>query len=208
MKRLYVPLFLLVVTLVQLTSSGASAQTDPKNRSRLEIRPKSAPSSKPESLSVLKSAKSQDINPKRTLSINQYYRNQQLAKSRPTPAPKVVPSEPIAQPSSVSVDRGIEEASTAADKLYHNERLSVSNLYPNPAISEYTYVDYNVGAGVNQVKLSFFNLLGSPVGEFALDRTERRMKISTADWPNGMYFYQLSHDGKTVATKKLLVRHQ
>jgi len=208
MKRLYVPFFLLVVTLVQLTSSGASAQTDPKNRSRLEIRPKPAASSKPETLSVLKSAKTQDINPKRTLSINQYYRNQQLVKSRPAPAPKTTPSEPVAQPSSVSVERGSDEASAAADKLYHTDRLSVSNLYPNPAVSEYTYVDYNVGAGVNQVKLSFFNLLGSPVGEFALDRTERRMKISTADWPNGMYFYQLSHDGKTVATKKLLVRHQ
>jgi hypothetical protein len=34
------------------------------------------------------------------------------------------------------------------------------------------------------------------------------VRVSTREWNNGIYLYQLSSEGKSLVTKKLLVRHQ
>jgi hypothetical protein len=44
--------------------------------------------------------------------------------------------------------------------------------------------------------------------EFTLNKNDRKLRVNTRDMPTGLYFYQLSVDGKKVATKKMLVRHQ
>ena len=203
---------LLAASLAQVLAVSVLAQTDPKNRSRLDIKPKLRSEvnnpAKMNGFSLLRNLPEKNLNPNRALSINQYYRN--LLSAPPTARQLVVKpvfAEPVATPSSVVVERNAEEQTAATDKLYSSERLTVSNLYPNPA-NDYTLVDYAVGATSGQTRLSFFNVLGSPVGEYELDRNERRLRISTNDWPNGIYFYQLALEGRTLATKKLLVRHQ
>jgi hypothetical protein len=52
------------------------------------------------------------------------------------------------------------------------------------------------------------NVLGAPIAEYNLDRNDRKVRIVTRDLSTGYYLYQLSVDGKKVATKRLLVRHQ
>lgn len=215
MKRPLPSFFLLAALLVQLTVGRVLGQTDPKKEGRLETKPK-AQSTAPNKSGFFsffpflrKSGEkaTTEVKTKRTVSTNQYARTAASTQPTPRPVTKVNPSEPVAQPSSVSVDRRGEELTVINEKLFHNERLTVSNLFPNPA-NDHTKADYVVSAVGSQAKLSFFNALGNPVGDYALDRSEHRLQINTSEWPNGMYFYQLSLDGRTLATKKLLVRHQ
>lgn len=217
MKRPLPSFLLLAALLVQLTVGRVLAQTDPKKENRLEAKPKPqspAPSTTKAGFFsffpfLRKSGEKEvkEVKPKRTVSTNQYSRTTTATQPTPRPAAKTNPSEPVAQPTSVSVDRHGEESAVSNEKMFHNERLTVSNLFPNPA-NDHTKADYAVGSGVTQAKLSFFNALGNPVGDYVLDRSEHRLQINTTEWPNGMYFYQLSLDGRTLATKKLLVRHQ
>jgi Secretion system C-terminal sorting domain len=112
------------------------------------------------------------------------------------------------------VEKGSEKKSPAMEAqlraeelLFVNDKISVSNVYPNPA-SEYAEIDFTISAGLRDAKLTFYNVLGSQIQEFTLNKNERKLRVNTRDMATGLYFYQLSVDGKKVATKKMLVRHQ
>jgi hypothetical protein len=112
------------------------------------------------------------------------------------------------------VEKSIERRSPTMDAqiraeelLFVNDKISVSNIYPNPA-SEYAELDFNIATGVRDARLTFYNVLGSQMSEFTLNKNDRKLRVNTKDMPTGLYFYQLSLDGKKVATKKMLVRHQ
>ena len=103
---------------------------------------------------------------------------------------------------------GFEEKSRVLDEqLYSSDRITVSNVYPNPA-SDFAELDYTVQASVRDAKVIIYNVLGSPVAEYVLDKNDRKLRINTREMPTSVYFYQLAVDGKKVATKKMLVRHQ
>ncbi|WP_131458156.1 T9SS type A sorting domain-containing protein [Jiulongibacter sediminis] len=93
----------------------------------------------------------------------------------------------------------------AEDRLYVSDELNVSNIYPNPA-NEYATLDYRI-RGNQKAKVSFLNILGGTLTEQELDPFDTKLRVQTRTWDNGIYFYQLMVDGKKVATKKLLVRH-
>ena len=101
----------------------------------------------------------------------------------------------------------MEQEGKAENRLYASDRLWVSNVYPNPA-DDVTELDYQVNGPVNEAKLILLNVLGAPIAEYNLDRNDRKVRIVTRDLSTGYYLYQLSVDGKKVATKRLLVRHQ
>jgi hypothetical protein len=101
----------------------------------------------------------------------------------------------------------LEAQLRAEELLFVNDKISVSNVYPNPA-SEYAEIDFAISAGLRDAKLTFYNVLGSQIQEFTLNKNERKLRVNTRDMATGLYFYQLSVDGKKVATKKMLVRHQ
>ncbi len=65
-----------------------------------------------------------------------------------------------------------------------------------------------MNSNVGSASITLLSILGSPVAEYTLDRTERKVRLQTRDLPTGYYFYQLSVEGVKVATKKLLVKHQ
>ncbi|WP_077922749.1 T9SS type A sorting domain-containing protein [Spirosoma sp. 209] len=94
----------------------------------------------------------------------------------------------------------------AEDRLFANEKISVSNAYPNPA-DDAAEIDYQFTAP-GDARLVMVNVLGAPVGEYNLEQGERKLRIGTRNLPTGYYLYQLSVDGRKVATKRLLVRHQ
>lgn len=93
------------------------------------------------------------------------------------------------------------------EQLYTSDRITVSNIYPNPA-SDFAELDYTIQNSVRDAKVIFYNILGSPVAEYTLDKNERNLHVNTREMPTGVYFYQLAIEGKKVATKKMLVRHQ
>ena len=112
------------------------------------------------------------------------------------------------------VEKNIEKRSPAIEspvkveeQLFVNDKITVSNMYPNPA-SEYADLDFNITSGIRDAKVIIYNVLGSQMIELPLNKNDRKIRVNTKDMPTGLYFYQLSLDGKKVATKKMLVRHQ
>ncbi|GAB3574453.1 hypothetical protein GCM10027578_37130 [Spirosoma luteolum] len=100
-----------------------------------------------------------------------------------------------------------ESENRTDDRMYTSDKLLVSNIYPNPA-SDWAEISYQITGPVSDARLVLINVLGSPVAEYPLEKNDHKIRIQTGDMMTGVYFYQLSVDGKKVATKKLLVRHQ
>ncbi len=92
------------------------------------------------------------------------------------------------------------------DNLAANEKLVVSNIFPNPA-NNYAQVEYRVVGNFGSANLSFFNLIGKQVADFDLPKSTDKIRINTSNWENGIYGYSIMVDGKVIATKKLLIVH-
>lgn len=130
--------------------------------------------------------------------INQYFKTSLLQNNRIVVKAAPLPVELVAEKSN-EIQVG--------DKLFSNEKLIVSNVYPNPA-SDYVMVDYNITGNLNEAKLTFYSLLGSQIAEYDLDKFDKNIRVSTSNLASGIYLYQLSVDGQKLMTKKFLVRHQ
>lgn len=143
----------------------------------------------------------------KTLALRNYYKTLLFANSYPEEA-AVVESTSVV-PLAISERKIVtdEKSGLAAEKLFSSEKIVVSNIYPNPA-SEMAWLDYTISPLVKDAKISIYNILGSTVSEYTLDKNDVKLDISTRNMASGVYFYQLVVDGKKVATKKLLVRHQ
>ena len=91
------------------------------------------------------------------------------------------------------------------DKLFINDQIDISNLYPNPAndVVKFNYVLSDVNA---KVKITIRNVLGSIVSEDELSAEARHLEINVHEYSAGMYFYTLSINNKSIITKKFLVK--
>ncbi len=146
--------------------------------------------------------------------LNDYYRALLFAKSANSSTNNTAAAaESLAvnpTPQVAKADRRastVERASLSDDHLFSNEWLTVSNIYPNPA-SDYAEFDYSLKTSDREAKIIICNILGNPISEYSLDKNDRKLRINTRDMPTSVYFYRLAIDGNSVATKKLLVRHQ
>ncbi len=142
--------------------------------------------------------------------LNNYYRALLFANPVPAGSTAVDNAEINVIPVERSERRsyGFEEKIRSSDEqLYSSDRITVSNVYPNPA-SDFAELDYTIQGSVRDAKVIIYNVLGSPVAEYVLDKSDRKLRINTREMPTSVYFYQLAVDGKKVATKKMLVRHQ
>lgn len=90
--------------------------------------------------------------------------------------------------------------------LFSNEKISISSVYPNPA-SAYASIDYQLLRDTDNAKIILCNVLGNVVGEYTLIRDARTLHISTLELNSGVYFYTLSVDGKSLITRKLIIKH-
>jgi len=206
-----------VLLMLTFMGSGVNtfAQTDGnRNKSRLEIKPKSKVAVgssllfKKNSFSLFQVpfvSLDRNISYQRSSYINQYFTNSFLLQSAKNQAIK---SEVVApQPVVAVVETKNDEFINTEDRLFSNEKLTVSNIYPNPA-DDHADIDYVISSQVGEAKITFYNVLGSEMKEEVLEKDQRKVRISTKEWNNGIYLYQLSADGKSLVTKKLLVRHQ
>lgn len=196
MKQLF-GLFLFIVCLLGFLQPEVSlAQGVSKSKSRLYIqRVPQQPA-----LPILLAKRSFRINPSLLTSLDlkqNSYLSQWLKSSYDKSSTSISVNTPV--------ERRLIEENTNNDKyLFYNDRIQVSHVYPNPA-SDFVDLDYQV-AGNQELRVSFYNVLGEQVKEFALDRDQRTIRVSLRDFSNGMYLYQLFIDGRSVATKKLIVR--
>jgi hypothetical protein len=91
--------------------------------------------------------------------------------------------------------------------LFSSDRVSVSHVYPNPSL-DFVDIDFQIASSVREVKLTFYNVLGQEVKDVVLEKDQKSTHISLREFNSGMYMYQLSIEGRSVATKKLIVRKQ
>ncbi|TDB68197.1 T9SS type A sorting domain-containing protein [Arundinibacter roseus] len=192
---------------------GVAHAQAPANRSRLNMAYQKQPASLDRPALVQKPAviEYKPLALQKPLALTNYYRA--LLFTNPAQlAPASADSQ--ASANSALVERserrtlGFEEKSRGVEEqLYSSDRINVSNIYPNPA-SEYAEIDYAVTAPLRDAKVIIYNVLGSQVAEYTLDKSDRKLRVNTREMPTGVYFYQLSIEGKKVATKKMLVRHQ
>ena len=202
---------------ISLSGLKTFAQTDNRHKSRLDIKPKSKTA--PVSSSVLFKKPSfsffqpsflsldRNINYQRSTVINQYFTNSFLLQPIKN---QVVKSESLVVQSVVSFverDNKLEEFISSEDRLFSNDKLTVSNIYPNPA-DDHADIDYLISPQIGEVKITFYSVLGSEMKEEILDKDQRKVRVYTREWNSGIYLYQLSSEGKSLVTKKLLVRHQ
>lgn len=190
-----------IMMLLLIESSwNVNAQGEGKSRSRLEM--KSKPS--PVRLPILLAKRSFNINPQLQTSLNIHentYISQFLKNSYAQPS-----SQKTAEP--MNLERKLtEEAGTNDNFLFQSDRLVVSNLYPNPA-SEYADIDFQMNTSNQEVKIVIYNILGQEIKELVLDKDQRNARISLREFNSGMYMYQLMIDGRSIVTKKLIVRKQ
>ena len=193
--------YLSVLIGVVILSNVALAQVE-KGKSRLDIGKKpttTAKSALPKTAFVSKPMPS-EVRLNKPSVVNQYFRNALLNGSAKPVIAKTSNSEIPA-----TNDRSIG-GNENSDKLYSSEKITVSNIYPNPA-NDYASVDYIITGNINEASMSFYNLLGHEVANYELDKFDRKLKVQTTNWDSGIYLYQLVVDGKKVVTKKLLVRH-
>ena len=203
--------------MLTLSMSGLNtfAQTETRHKSRLDIKPKakSATASalfKKTSFSFFQPtflSLDRNINYQRSTVINQYFTNSfllQPIKNQGFKAESMAGQSVIA---GIEKENKLEEYISSEDRLFSSDKLTVSNIYPNPA-DDHADVDYVIAPSVGETKITFYNVLGNEMKEELLDKDQRKLRVSTREWNNGIYLYQLSSEGKSLVTKKLLVRHQ
>ncbi|HXB41583.1 MAG TPA: T9SS type A sorting domain-containing protein [Bacteroidia bacterium] len=93
---------------------------------------------------------------------------------------------------------------TAIDRTSHSFASTVGNAYPNPTNGN-TIIEYNLPKNINQGEIVFYDLQGTEIKRFKVDRTFNSLLISTSDIPAGTYYYQLQTSGNTSAGKKMVV---
>jgi len=145
------------------------------------------------------------VNYQKNTPINAHYRSLLLGKSADKPT-VVRPAVDVAPALAADGRPGANPELKADDRLFANEKIVVSNAYPNPA-DDVAEIDYQFTAP-GDARLVMLSVLGTPVGEFTLEQGDRKLRINTRNLSTGYYLYQLSVDGHKVATKRLLVRHQ
>ncbi|MDJ1466641.1 T9SS type A sorting domain-containing protein [Cytophagaceae bacterium DM2B3-1] len=89
---------------------------------------------------------------------------------------------------------------------FSNDKITISGIYPNPATTS-AALEYDITGELKEAKILISNVLGSSIGEYKLTREGHKMQLDTSEFAPGIYFYTLSVDGKSIFTRKLIIRH-
>lgn len=84
--------------------------------------------------------------------------------------------------------------------------LSV-DAFPNPTSNSVT-VKYSLPSNYSNGKITIRNMIGRTLKSINIkEGINGKHVISTADLPSGVYFYSIMGNGRTLSTKKLVVKH-
>ncbi|MFT5915717.1 MAG: hypothetical protein ACJAWV_002408 [Flammeovirgaceae bacterium] len=93
-----------------------------------------------------------------------------------------------------------------ANRLYVNEQISISFMYPNPAV-HFGEFEYRMPSLVkSKAKIAIHDVLGKKLGTYDLEPSEASVRIPFKNLNSGIYFYMLILDEETVATKKFVLK--
>ena len=77
--------------------------------------------------------------------------------------------------------------------------------YPNPANNEMV-IDYEL-KNLTEPIFTVYNLIGSKVASYPLNKVNGRLNLNTSNFENGMYFYTIEENGQRVFIQKFNVVH-
>jgi hypothetical protein len=208
-------LLLLSAALTFGSVGGVLAQTETRSKSRLDIKPKA----KTENLFQKNSFKPltfrtfNNVSLDRSIALrssteaaNRYFQNVLLSRIQKNNTPISALPENITQ-ALPSVERREEQRGPADQEiLFSNDKIEVSNIFPNPA-DDFAELQYSITGSIEEAKVRIYNLLGNEMKDLTLDPNNTRLRIQTREMPSGLYTYQLSVNGKSVVTKKMYVKH-
>jgi hypothetical protein len=96
--------------------------------------------------------------------------------------------------------------STSSDKTLAVRNVNELSLaYPNPA-GTYTRIDYELSGSAKEANIKIYNILGSEIRKIELANRQGTVSIDTDSMTEGMYLYSLVVNGKTISTKKFIVK--
>ncbi len=193
MRKRFLTYGLCLLTL--FTASVTTAQVAEKSRLGIGEKPKAAASSSTTLSAYAANPKlPKEINFNKSQAVNMFYRQLLLSNRSVTAA---IPSTPAAKSM-------MDE--TNDDALYSNNKIHVSNIYPNPA-NAFATLDYDVRYANVKAEIILYDSFSRKIVSYEMNDFDRKLRIDTQSLDNGFYMYQLVLDGKKAATKKLLVRH-
>ena len=83
--------------------------------------------------------------------------------------------------------------------------LPTLQLHPNPFTNQ-AIVQYSLPDGSKNAALIIYDILGRQRNSYQLTNTEGEININSTGLSSGVYLYSLVVDGKTLATKKMVVQ--
>ena len=91
-----------------------------------------------------------------------------------------------------------------SDNISAQNQETVLEVFPNPAHQE-AYIRYQAPQA-SQVRLTMYNLLGTTVKKMQLNSNKGQVAVNDTGFKPGIYFCTLEADGKSISTKKFIVR--
>jgi uncharacterized repeat protein (TIGR01451 family) len=128
----------------------------------------------------------------------------QLSPKTPVILTEIAANEPTKTCSCDMAER--LKSLTEAEIMLESTEISVSKMYPNPA-DEYVTFDYVLSSSVRNAKLNFYTITGTEVASYVLSKDSNKVRVNTTTWDEGLYLFNLSVDGKKVASNRIVVGH-
>jgi hypothetical protein len=85
------------------------------------------------------------------------------------------------------------------------QQVRFSNPYPNPANGSVSF-NYTLPESIREAKLQIHNLIGSVVKEIRITEDQGRLNVTTSDMREGIYFYTLLVEDKSITAGKLIIK--
>lgn len=101
-----------------------------------------------------------------------------------------------------------KDMSVSLEKPFKQGITSINiEAYPNPANANAT-INYSLPSSFRSGKIAIRNMIGKTIKTISISgNSTGKQSFSTSELPNGVYFYSIIGDGKTLSTKKLVVKH-
>ncbi len=103
------------------------------------------------------------------------------------------------------LEQNVQVRYAEEELLYADHRLSISNLFPNPA-TEFIRFDYQLAHDAPRATITIRNVLGSELKSVLLSQRSTHLQLSIEDLKPGVYFYTLTLDEENVITQKFMVK--
>lgn len=91
-----------------------------------------------------------------------------------------------------------------SDAVSTQKQETILEVFPNPVHHE-AYIRYQA-PDASQVRLTMYNVLGTTVKKMQLNSNKGQVAVNAVGFKPGIYFCTLEADGKSISTKKFIVR--